>query len=143
MRFSRRVQARLWGGVLLLCAGLAIADGAPLDWDALDRLERRLEAWSERQGEARLLALARSEDPGEPYTTVRHLFPYLLPQDSFALNLDMECAPAFQRYRQTRAPDDYGEWRQCLEFLWRSSMPGILRQALRDLAPRPADASRR
>lgn len=123
---------------MLCCAvlvGCTTVQVRPLSWGSLDRLEQQLTGWAEREGEARLLELGKSADPGAEYEAVALLFPYLLPESTPFYSIHMTCAPDFERYRQQRSLANYQEWSDCLRFQYMDNLPPLLEEALRNLQP--------
>lgn len=118
--------------VLIGCSGVQVR---PLSWSNLDRLERQLTDWAERQGEERLLQLGRSADPGEEYEAISLLFPYLLPESTRGYHIYMTCAPDFVRYWQHRSVANYQTWSQCVRFDYMDRIPQLLAEALHNLSP--------
>jgi hypothetical protein len=107
-----------------------------LTWKNLNELEIKMQKWVASIGEKDLIALGKMRQRPEEAEIVRTLFPYLLPKDFFAYELDMKCYPAFLSYQKNQSKNDYKSWSDCVNELYgEKSIPELSKKALNDLAP--------
>ena len=64
-----------------------------------------------------------------------NLFPYLLPDNFFAINIHMICSPKFILYRKTKTSEQYNAWKDCIMIQYAGKVYGINKQLLEDLKP--------
>lgn len=131
MQFSLRKLIFLY----LLFPQVVFSTETKITWRNLKLIESKMEKWVQTVTEKDLILIGKMKQRPEEVEFIRAFFPYLLPQKFLTYHMDMECYPAFKKFKEKNTSENYQKWDQCIEVLYRDEPPRLIKKALQDLKP--------